>query len=52
MLAASSVGDYDLIVMGHHGPQSRSVFGRDDVTLQVLVGADRPVLVVPAEEAW
>jgi sulfate/thiosulfate transport system ATP-binding protein len=51
ILAASREGDYDLIVLGHHGPQSDSVFGRDDVTLQVLVGADRPVLVVPAEDA-
>ena len=51
ILNESREGDYDLIVVGSHGPQSRSVFARDDVTLQVLVGADRPVLVVPAEEA-
>ena len=50
ILAASREGDYDLIVLGHHGPQSDSVFGRDDITLQVLVGADRPVLIVPAED--
>jgi nucleotide-binding universal stress UspA family protein len=49
ILAASREGDFDLIVIGKHGPQSRSVFGRDDVMLQVLVGADRPVLVVPED---
>ncbi|HUE80865.1 MAG TPA: ATP-binding cassette domain-containing protein [Pyrinomonadaceae bacterium] len=47
ILAESREGDYDLIVVGRHEAESRSVFGRDDVTLQVLVGADRPVLVVP-----
>ncbi len=52
ILAESRTGDHDLIVVGSHGPQSRSFFGRDDVTLQVLVGADRPVLVVPSEEGW
>ena len=52
ILTASREGEYDLIIIGHHGPQSRSVFARDDVTLQVLVGADRPVLVVPAEGGW
>lgn len=49
ILAASREGDFDLIVIGNHGPQSRSAFGRDDVMLQVLVGADRPVLVVPED---
>ena len=33
-----------------HGPPSRSIFGFDAVTLQILVGANRPVLVVPAED--
>jgi nucleotide-binding universal stress UspA family protein len=50
ILEASREGDYDVIVVGSHGPQSRSLFGRDDVTLQVLRGADRPVLVVPSRE--
>ena len=50
ILAEVHEGDYDLIVVGGHGPQSRSVLGRDDVTLQVLLGTNRPVLVVPAEE--
>lgn len=49
ILATAREGDYDLIVVGSHGPQSRSIFGLDDVTLQVLAGADRPVLVVPDE---
>jgi sulfate transport system ATP-binding protein len=42
-------GDFDLIVAGGHGPRSRSLFSYDDVTVQVISGADRPVLVVPAE---
>jgi sulfate/thiosulfate transport system ATP-binding protein len=50
ILDASRDGDYDLIVIGNHGPQSSSIFSRDDVMLQVLSGADRPVLVVPSEE--
>jgi nucleotide-binding universal stress UspA family protein len=41
--------DHDLAVLGGHGPQARSVFGRDDVTLQVLARARCPTLVVPAE---
>ena len=37
-----------LIVIGGHGPRSRSLFGEtDDVTRQVLRFAERPVLVVP-----
>ena len=50
ILAESLDGNHDLIVVGSHGPQSRSVFGRDDVTLQVLAGADRPVLVIPSDD--
>ncbi|HYT31905.1 MAG TPA: ATP-binding cassette domain-containing protein [Thermoanaerobaculia bacterium] len=42
-------GDYDLVVIGGHGPRSRLIAARDDVTLRVLEQADRPVLVVPAE---
>lgn len=49
ILAESREGDYDLIIIGKHEVESRSMFARDDVTLQVLVGADRPVLVVPPE---
>ena len=42
---------HDLVVIGGHGPQSRSMFGRDDVAVQVLDRAECPVLVVPAEKA-
>jgi sulfate transport system ATP-binding protein len=49
ILAEAREGDYDLVVIGRHGPRSRSVAARDDVTLQVLERADRPVLVVPEE---
>ena len=34
--------EHDLIVVGGHGPKSRSILGADDVTLQVLTRADRP----------
>ena len=42
--------EHDLTVVGGHGPQVRSAFARDDITLQVLARARCPVLVVPAEE--
>ncbi|RIK38084.1 MAG: hypothetical protein DCC55_22220 [Chloroflexi bacterium] len=48
ILAEAHTGAYGLIVVGHHGPHARSIFGRDDVTLQVLANANVPVLVVPA----
>ena len=51
IMAEAEEGDYDLIVMGSHGPRLRKLFKLDDVTLQVLAEADRPVLVVPAEKA-
>ena len=41
---------HDLMVIGGHGPQARSAFARDDITLQILARAQCPVLVVPAEE--
>jgi nucleotide-binding universal stress UspA family protein len=50
ILAEALDGNHDLIVVGRHGPQSRSVFGRDDVTLQVLTGANRPVLIIPSDD--
>jgi sulfate/thiosulfate transport system ATP-binding protein len=50
ILAEANQGQHDLIVIGSHGPRSRSLFGLNDVTLQVLSTADRSVLVVPAEE--
>jgi sulfate transport system ATP-binding protein len=50
ILAEAREGDYDVIVMGGHGPRSRSLFGYSDVTMQVVAGADRPVIVVPEED--
>jgi sulfate transport system ATP-binding protein len=40
---------FDLIVLGSHGPETRSIFGLDDVTLRVVSAAAQPVLVVPGE---
>src|SRR5215211_5699388 len=50
ILAESEAGDHDLIVIGSHGPRVRRRFGLNDVTLGVLDGADRPVLVVPTDK--
>jgi nucleotide-binding universal stress UspA family protein len=36
-------------VVGNHRPTPRALFGAENVTQQVVSGADRPVLVVPAE---
>jgi len=47
ILEEAQEGDHDLIVIGSHGPRSRSLFALNDVTLQVLSTSDRPVLVVP-----
>jgi sulfate transport system ATP-binding protein len=47
ILAEAVAGDHDLIVVGGHVSGSRHRIGREDVTLQVVLGADRPVLVVP-----
>ena len=47
ILEEAKDGDHDLIVIGSHGPRSRSLFALNDVTLQVLSTADRSVLVVP-----
>jgi nucleotide-binding universal stress UspA family protein len=45
----AEASSHDLIVIGGHGPQVRSVFARDDITLQVQTRARCPVLIVPAE---
>ncbi len=42
-------GRFDLIVLGSHGPETRSIFGLDDVSLRVVSAAEVPVLVVPGE---
>jgi sulfate transport system ATP-binding protein len=49
ILMEARKGDYDLVVIGSHGPRARSVTGRDDVTIQILDNAKRPVLVVPED---
>lgn len=48
ILAEVEADNYDLIVIGSHGPRSR--FGLNDVMLQVLSKSDRPVLVVPTNK--
>jgi nucleotide-binding universal stress UspA family protein len=50
ILAEAQEGDYDLIVIGSHGPKKRSLFKLSDVTAKVVAASDRPVLVVPAGE--
>jgi len=49
ILAEASEGDYDLIVIGAHGPRSRIRFRPHDVMLQVLSLSPRHVLVVPSD---
>jgi nucleotide-binding universal stress UspA family protein len=51
ILAAARKDNQDLVVIGSHGPHGRRLFGLNDVTLEVLSRADRPVLVVPPEVA-
>jgi nucleotide-binding universal stress UspA family protein len=50
ILAEAEAGDHDLIVIGSHGPRSRMLFKLNDVMLQVLANANRPVLVVPTDK--
>ena len=50
ILAEAREGSYDLIVIGSHGPPSRSAFASDDVTIQTVSGADRSVFVIPPGE--
>jgi nucleotide-binding universal stress UspA family protein len=49
IMSEAREGDHDLIVIGAHGPRSRTRFKLNDVMLQVLSTADRHVLVVPAD---
>ena len=51
ILAEARESEAGLIAIGGHGPRTRSIFGRDDVTMQILAAARMPVLVVP-ENAW
>jgi sulfate transport system ATP-binding protein len=49
IMAEATEGDYDLIVIGAHGPRSRIRFRPNDVMLQVLSASQRHVLVVPPD---
>lgn len=49
ILAEASEGNHDLIVIGAHGPRSRSRFKLNDVMLQVVSSAPHHVLIVPAD---
>lgn len=49
IMAEAIEGDYDLIVIGAHGPRSRMRFRPNDVMLQVLATAKTHVLVVPPD---
>ena len=49
ILAAAREADPDLIVVGNHRPTARTLFGGENVTQQVVAGADRSVLVVPED---
>jgi nucleotide-binding universal stress UspA family protein len=51
ILEETESGDFDLIVLGSHGPRSKSRFRVNDVTLQVLTETSRPVLIVPPEDS-
>jgi len=46
----ASGDEFDLLVMGGHGPHARSLFEPQDVTVQVLKQVDCSVLVVPDQE--
>jgi nucleotide-binding universal stress UspA family protein len=47
ILAAAHRENVDLIVIGGHGPSSARLLRPDDVTLRIVRGSDRPVLIVP-----
>jgi len=49
IMGEATEGDYDLIVIGAHGPRSRKRFRPNDVMLQVLSSSQRHVLVVPPD---
>lgn len=49
IIAEATEGNYDLIVIGAHGPRSRMRFRPNDVMLQVLATAETHVLVVPPD---
>jgi nucleotide-binding universal stress UspA family protein len=49
ILGEAAAGDYDLIVIGFRGSRSHAFYKFNDIMLQVLEQADRPVLVVPTD---
>lgn len=49
ILEEAASNDYDLILIGCHGPRSRRFFEMNRVMIDVLTEADRPVLVVPTD---
>jgi nucleotide-binding universal stress UspA family protein len=51
IMAEAVEGNYDLLVIGAHGPPSRLRFRPNDVMLQVLATSQRHVLVVPSDKA-
>lgn len=49
IMTEAAAGNYDLIVIGAHGPRSRTRFRPNDVMLQVLSATQRHVLIVPPD---
>ncbi len=47
ILHVAGTNDYDLIVIGNHGPIMPTLFGSSDVTRQVITHAPCSVLIVP-----
>ncbi len=47
-LRAAASNDLDLIVIGRHEPAAAPRLDAPDIMLDILSGADRPVLIVPA----
>ena len=41
--------EHDVMVVGGHGPQVRSLFGVDDVAMRIMNQASNHVLVIPVE---
>jgi sulfate transport system ATP-binding protein len=50
ILAEALEGGYDLIVLGRHAPRPGERSRRSDVTLQILGGTGKSVLIVPPDE--
>jgi sulfate transport system ATP-binding protein len=50
IVAEAREGNYDLIVLGRHAPRPGERSRRSDVTLQILAGTGKSVLIVPPAE--